>query len=117
MESIVMIPTPEQLKSSVRWMITTFGPFIIQNGWASASTLEVVAGIIVTVAPWVWSMFVHTETNAVVVVDTIAQRQDSPVKAVVMEPTKEGRDIAASIPGNTTVVAGTTAATNLARAA
>jgi hypothetical protein len=107
---------PEQAKGTVRWIITTFGPFIIQNGWASASTLEMIGGIIVTVAPWIWSLFTHTEKNAVTVVDAIAQKPESSVKAVVMEPTQAGREIADSIPGNTTVVAGTPAATSIAKA-
>lgn len=112
-----MIPNPEQVKSFVRWVQATIGPFLIANGYTSASTLELVAGVLISLAPLVWSMFTHTQTNAVLVVDTIAQQPDSPVKAVVTEPTVAGRELAAAIPGNTTVVAGTAAATSLARAA
>jgi hypothetical protein len=100
----------EQLKSGVRWVIATFGPFLIAHGYATSGTLELAGGVLVSLAPLIWGLFVHTETNAVAVVDTIAKQPDSPVKAVVMEPTTAGRDIAASIPGNTTVVAGTQAA-------
>jgi hypothetical protein len=100
----------EQLKSSVRWLIATFGPFLIAHGYASSGTLELAGGVLVSLAPLIWGLFTHTEAHAVEVVDTIAKQPDSPVKAVVMEPTTAGRDIAASIPGDTTVVAGTQAA-------
>ena len=106
---------PEQLKSGVRWVIATFGPFLIAHGYATSGTLELAGGVLVSLAPLIWGMFVHTETNAVAVVDTIAKQPDSPGKAVVMEPTTAGRDIAASIPGDTTVVAGTVAAATAAK--
>lgn len=105
----------EQLKSSVRWLIATFGPFLIAHGYASSGTLELAGGILVSLAPLIWGLFVHTETNAVAVVDTIAKQPDTPVKAVILEPTAAGREIAASIPGDTTVVAGTPAAATAAK--
>jgi hypothetical protein len=107
----------EQLKSGVRWVIATFGPFLIAHGYASSGTLELAGGVLVSLAPLIWAMFVHTETNAVAVVDTIAKQPDSPVKAVVTEPTVAGRELAEALPGNTTVVAGTQAAATLAKAA
>lgn len=105
-----MTPNNEQLKSAVRWLIASFGPVIIQHGYASAGTLEMIGGIIVSLAPLVWGLLTHTQTNAVAVVDTIAQQKDSPVKAVLAEDTPAGHDLANSLPGNTTVVAGTSAA-------
>lgn len=107
----------EQVKSAVRWIITTFGPTIIAHGYASASTLEIAGGIVVSIVPLIWAMSVHTQQNAVAVVDTIAKQPESPVKAVVTEPTEAGRDLAAALPGNTTVVAGSSAASNVAKAA
>jgi hypothetical protein len=101
----------EQVKSAVRWFITTFGAGIVNHGWASSSTLETIGGAVVAATPFVWSMFTHTQANAVAVVDTIAKQPDSPVKLVVTEPTEAGRDLANSLPGNTTVVAGSGAAT------
>lgn len=106
----------EQVKSLVRWLQATFGPFLIAHGYASSGTIEMAAGVLISLVPLVWSMFVHTEHNAVEVVDTIAKKPDSVVKAVVLEPTQAGRDLANSIPGNTTVIAGSVAATNIAAA-
>jgi hypothetical protein len=110
----------EQAKSAVRWFVSTFGGMIagwfMAKGWFtidqvmsvlnSPTVLSLAASLIVGA----WGLMVHTQTNAVTVVDTIAKQPDSPVKAVVVEPTAEGAAIAAALPGNTTVVAGTVAA-------
>jgi hypothetical protein len=100
----------EQVKSFVRWFSATVGPFLISHGYISAGGLEMAGGVVVSLAPLIWGMFVHTQQNAVAVVDEIAKQVDSPVKAVLTEPTQEGRDLAAAMPGNTTVVAGSSAA-------
>jgi hypothetical protein len=63
----------------------------------------------------IWGLFAHTEKNATVVVDKIAQQKDSPVKAVIAEDTPAGRDLANSLPGSTTVVAGSPAAARAAQ--
>ena len=105
----------EQLKSGVRWVIATFGPFLIAHGYASSGTIELAGGVIISLAPLIWGMFAHTQAASVAVVDTIAKEPGSPVKAVILEPTTAGREIAASIPGDTTVVAGTQAAATAAK--
>lgn len=107
----------EQVKSAVRWLIATFGPFLIAHGYATSGTLELAGGVIVSLAPLIWSMLVHTQANAVAVVDTIAKQPDSPVKAVITTPTSAGAQLAGSLPGNQTVVAGSPVAINLAKAA
>lgn len=118
---------PEQVKSGVRWLITTFGGVVA--GWFAAKgwfTIDQVTSvlnspttlsILASIATGIWGLFVHTQANAVTVVDTIAQNKDSPVKAVIMEPTVAGKDIANSLPGSTTVVAGTSMAVEVAKAA
>lgn len=104
----------EQVKSAVRWFITTFGASIINHGWASSSTLEMVGGVVVAAAPFVWSMFTHTQANAVAVVDDLAKKPDTGVKAVITDNTAAGHDLANAIPGNTTIAAGTAAAARIA---
>jgi hypothetical protein len=115
----------EQAKSAVRWFVSTFGGMIagwfMAKGWFtidqvmsvlnSPTILSLAASLIVGA----WGLFVHTQTNAVAVVDTIAKQPDAPVKAVILEPTAEGKALAESIPGNTTVVAGTVAAASAAK--
>jgi hypothetical protein len=123
--------TNEQIKSAARWILTLLGGLV--GGWVAKSgfisadqvasffTSETVVGLLTTgIASGialVWSMITHTDKNAVAVVDTLAKQPDSPVKAVLMEPTPAGQAMAASIPGNTTVVAGSTPAINMAKAA
>lgn len=119
-----MTPNVEQIKSALRWLITTFGGVIA--GWFAAKgwfTIDQVTSvlnspttisIIASVAAGIWGLATHTQTNAVAVVDTIAKKPDSPVKAVVTESTPAGRDLAAAMPGNTTVVAGSQAAAAVA---
>jgi hypothetical protein len=105
----------EQVKSGIRWLIATVGPFLIAHGYASDTTLTLVSGVLISLAPLVWGLVTHTEANAVTVVDTIAKQPSTTVKAVILEPTAAGKDLAASIPGNTTVVAGTVAAAEVAK--
>ena len=105
----------EQAKSAVRWLIATFGPFLIAHGYASSGTLELASGVLISLIPLAWGMFTHTQTNAVAVVDTLAKEPDSGVKAVVTEPTAAGKALAAAMPGDTTVVAGTIAAAQVVK--
>ena len=118
---------PEQAKSSARWFVATFGGaaagWFAAKGWftidqvTSVLNSETTISVLASAAVFVWGLFVHTQKNAVAVVDTIAKQPDAPVKAVILEPTAEGKALAEAIPGNTTVVAGSSAAVTLARAA
>lgn len=105
----------EQVKSAVRWMIATFGPIIISHGYASASTLEMIGGAVVSLIPLIFSMLNHTQSNAVAVVATIAEDPTSPVKGVVTTNTAEGRALARDTPSDTIVTAGTPEATAIAK--
>lgn len=118
---------PEQAKSSVRWAVATFGGavagFLAGKGWVSADTVmsllssEVFVSLATSALMLVWGLFVHTQNNAVAVVDEIAKDKTSNVEGVIMAPTAAGVAQAQALPGNTTVVAGTAAAANLAKAA
>lgn len=118
---------PEQVKSAVRWLIATFGGVVAgwfaAKGWFTIDQVNSVlnspatASLVVSIIAGAWGLFTHTQSNAVAVVDKIAKLPDSPVAAVVTEPTPAGRDLANALPGNTTVVAGSSAAINLAKAA
>jgi hypothetical protein len=105
----------EQVKSAVRWIIATFGPFLIAHGYMSDSTLTLISGAIISLIPLAWSMLTHTQTNAVAVVDTLAKEPDTGVKAVIADSTAAGKALAVAMPGNTTVVAGTVAAAEVAK--
>lgn len=110
----------EQVKSAIRSLITTFGGIIA--GWFAAKgwfTIDQVTSvlnspttisILASVAAGIWGLVAHTQTNAVAVVDNIAKQPGSPVKAVITRSTEAGQELAAAMPGNTTVVAGSQAA-------
>jgi hypothetical protein len=101
----------EQAKSAARWLISVAGPFLVARGYIAADGgVEMWSALILSAIPLVWSMFVHTQTNAVAVVDAIAKDPNSPVKAIVTESTIAGRELAQALPGKTTVIAGTAAA-------
>jgi len=107
----------EQIKSLIRWLQATVGPILISHGYVSSGNLEMIAGVLISLAPLIWSMVVHTQTNAVAVVDTLAKKPDSGVKAVVTDNTEAGRTLASAMPGTTTVVEGTAAAVAAGKAA
>lgn len=119
-----MMPNEEQLKSSLRWLITTFGGMLAgwfaAKGWFTAQqVLDILnsptfIGLIFSIGGGIWGLFVHTEKNAVAVVNTIAKEIDSPVKGVITENTVAGREMAKNIEGPT-VVAGTPAAIAIAK--
>jgi hypothetical protein len=98
----------EQIKSGVRWVVATFGGmvagFFAGKGWVSSETVmqiltsETFIGIVASAAALVWGMFTHTQQNAVAVVGKIASDPESPVRGVITENTKEGKELAASIP-------------------
>jgi hypothetical protein len=85
----------EQIKSAVRWFITTFGGAIAgwfaAKGWLTADQVtaildssafvSAVAGFIVALIGFVWGMIAHTRKNAVAVVAAI-----SPETKVVTTP-------------------------------
>lgn len=100
----------EQAKSFVRWITAIIGPFLMAHGYVTEESLQLWGGVIVALIPLAWSLYVHTQHNAVAVVDKIAQQPDSPIKVIVTEGTIAGKEMAASLPGNTTVVAGTPSA-------
>jgi hypothetical protein len=105
----------EQVLSFVRWLQATIGPLLIANGYVSASTLQMVSGVVISLVPLAWSMFVHTQTNAVAVVAALAKDPASPVKAIVTDPSLAGRELAKAMPSSTTFVAGTQAAETAAK--
>lgn len=115
---------PEQVKSGTRWLISTFGGMIAgwfaAKGWFTVDQVTSVLNspttisVIASIAAGAWGLVAHTQKNAVAVVDDIAKQPGSSVKAVVTESTPAGQALAASMPGNTTVVAGSQAAAAVA---
>ena len=111
----------EQVKSLVRWALTTLGGLVAgyfaAKGWFSVDQInsvlnsEVVIGLITSAAMAIWGYFVHTTSNAVAVANAIPA-----VAGVITAPTADGRALAASVPSVTVAPAGTTAAAAVAKA-
>jgi len=111
----------EQAMKTIRWFIATFGSGIVGfaagRGWVDADLLtsllnsEVVIGALASIGMMVWSWLSGRKKSQVASVAAMPE-----VKAVVVEPTPAGAAIADRTPDNV-VSAGTSAATNLAKAA
>lgn len=120
-----MAPNIEQVKSLLRWLITTFGGgiagFFVAKGWftidqvTSVLNSPVLISTVASIIVGIWGLVTHTQTNAVKVVDDIAKNPDSPVKAIITEPTVEGHALASSIASDTTVIASTPKAQEIAK--
>lgn len=117
-------PNTEQIKSSVRWLITTFGAgtagwfaakgyFSVQDGLALLNSPAFLSASVAVIG-WILGLFDHTEKKQVAAVDALAKEPNSPVQGVVTAPTPEGKALADAMPGNTTAPAGTQAAAEIA---
>lgn len=116
---------PEQAKSSVRWMVTTFGAgiagFVAGKGWASADTILQVlnspaflsAGA--SLVMLIWGLVTHTDKNTVAMVAAMAEDPLSPVKGVITTNDMAGRELAQAIPSPTVVPEGTSQAVKIAK--
>ncbi len=114
-----MTPNPDQIKSLVRWFVSTFGGMIA--GWFAAKgwfTIDQVlnvlnspalAGAAASIVVAVWGMLVHTQAA------TVASANAMPLVAgVITVPTVEGKALADSVPDATVAVAGSQAAASVA---
>lgn len=109
----------EQVKSAIRWVMTTFGTFVAgwfaAKGWFTVDQVvgvlnsPTVIGLITSGVMLAWGMITHTKTNAVAVVDKMNE-----VAGVVTKPTVDGRALANSVLSSTVVSSGTGAAANIA---
>jgi len=79
---------------------------------ATQAALGTVAAAIVV---GIWSQLTKSPAAKVAMVDALAKDPESPVKGVILESTIAGQAMARSLPGKTTVVAGTFDASTLAR--
>lgn len=109
----------EQVKSSLRTLIATFGGIVA--GWFAAKgwfTIDQVTSVLnspvflslaASIVMGAWGLITHTKTNAVNVVNNMPE-----VKGVVTNSTAAGVELAKAIPGPTVAVAGTTDAKAIA---
>ena len=111
----------EQVNSGVRYVIATFGGMIAgwgaSRGWLTADQImavfnsELFIGLIVAGVTSVWGIIARSKKNQIASVAAMPE-----VKAVVTTATIAGREMAASVPAAEVVTAGTSQATELAKA-
>ncbi len=98
-----MMPNQEQIMSLARAFLMAVGTAMVAKGYISSAILEPLIGLVVMVVPVVWSMYAHTESNAVAVVAAIPA-----VSKVEVTATPAGlalRDAAGSKPDARVMVA------------
>lgn len=100
----------DQISGLVQRVLMFGGGIAVGKGWISEQLMVQIVGALVGVFGVLWGVKVNTQASLVESVDTIAKQPGSPVKQVLMENTVDGRAIAASLPGTTTVVAGSPSA-------
>ena len=116
-----------QVEKLVRWALSGLGGFLV--GWAASRgnqwgdiisnllSSELVIGLLTSAGVGLWAWVSGRIPAIAALVDSIAKQPDTPIQAIVMAKTTEGVALAQSLPGNTTVVAGTAAANEMAKAA
>ncbi len=116
---MISAPNPDQVKSLVRWIVSTFGGVIAgwfaAKGWFTVDQVMTVlnspalAGAAASIVVAAWGLFAHTQAN------TVAAANAMPLVAgVITVPTVEGKALADSVPAATVAVAGSSAAQTVA---
>lgn len=111
---------PEQIKTSVRWLVTTFGAglagFLAGKGWATTQQVmdalnsPALLSFVVTIVPLIWGLVARSKNNIVAAANDLPE-----VAGVIMKSTPEGVKIAEAVPSVTVVPAGTVQAQDLAK--
>lgn len=109
----------EQVKSAVRWVITSVGSFLlglaVTKKWVTADQVQSILssefflGIISMVGALVWGLVAKTLPNLIKTTESLGV-----VEGVVLKPTKEATEVAAAIPTDKVAVAGTIEAKKIA---
>ena len=79
------------------------------------ATQAALGTVVAAIVVGVWSQLTKSDAAKVAMVDALAKDPASPVKGVILESTIAGQNMAKTLPGKTTVVAGTFDASTLAR--
>jgi len=108
-------PNREQIKSFLRWVLTTFGSGLdvhaAEVGWGEVDT-QIVLGAAATIISFSWGMVAHKRSHAIAVVDAMPT-----VEAVITKASPEGRAAAAANPSPTVVSADNPSALAIVKAA
>lgn len=107
----------EQLKlllPAIGGLLTMMGILTPAESARWITQILAVAGPLMILGGMVWGVLDKRQASLVAKVDTLAKDPNSPVKGVIVTNSPAGQDLANSMPGNTTVEAGTAQATTMA---
>ena len=105
----------EQISGQVRGVLMGIAGIAIGRGLVDEHTATVLVGVIMWVLGLLWSGKVNTQHSIVSSVDAMAKDPYSPVAGVITVNSPAGRELAQSIPGNTTAPADSPAAATIAK--
>jgi hypothetical protein len=114
----------EQVMEQLKLLLPAIGSILTMLGimtpaeyasWATAILGAI--GPMFILGGMIWGVVDKTRASLIRKVDVIAKDPTSAVLGIVTTNNAEGRDLSASMDGNTTVTAGTPAAASMARAA
>ncbi len=98
----------EQFASALRWVSNGIGVYLISKGYGDNALWTSLSGVVLSVAPFVWSMIRHTKVGTLLAADALPE-----VAGVITKPTPEGAALAQATPKPTVVTAGSPSATNI----
>ncbi len=107
----------EQLKlllPAVGGLLTMLGIMTPAESAKWITSIMNAAGPAMILGGMIWGALDKRQSSLVAKVDALAKSPDSPVVGVIVSPTVAGKELANSLPGNTTVPAGTVQASELA---
>ena len=111
----------EQILEQLKLLLPAIGGLLTMMGLLTPAesakwitTIMNAAGPMMILGGMIWGVLDKRQKSLVAKVDALAKDQNSPVIGVIVSPTVAGKELANSLPGNTTVPAGTVQASELA---
>lgn len=102
--------TKDQILGFLQRVLMFGGGVAVGKGWISEQLMMQIVGAIIAIAGIAWGVAINTKSSLIARVDSIPE-----VGGVVMKPTAAGDALAARIPSETVVVAGTPDAVKVAK--
>lgn len=102
----------QQFMAALRWAMTTGGTALTAHGFVNGTIWSSITGVVLTLAPFAWSMFRHTKVGTLLAADELPE-----VAGVIIKPTEAGLALAKETPSLTVAPAATSTAASIARAA
>lgn len=111
----------EQVMEQLKLLLPAIGGILTMAGILTpaesamwTTKIMAAAGPLMILGGMIWGLIDKTRESLVKKVDVLAKDPTSPVVGVIVSASAEGKELAAAIPGNTTVPAGTLQATTIA---